>query len=134
MSTSYSAAGHPRVTCLIDGEGGFELKGKTLGIVGAGAIGLRVAELFHALGTAILAYEPHPKAKVPAYITFAALDEVLARSDIVTLHCLLNDGTRGLINRERIGRMKRGAYLINAARGPVVDSAALAAALNDGYL
>jgi D-3-phosphoglycerate dehydrogenase len=117
-----------------EGLVGFELKGKTLGIVGAGVIGLRVAELFHALGCTILAYEPYPKANPPAYITFAALDEVLAQSDIVTLHCLLNDSTRGLINRERIGRMKRGACLINAARGPVVDSAALATALNDGYL
>jgi D-3-phosphoglycerate dehydrogenase len=117
-----------------EGLVGFELKGKTIGVVGAGAIGLRTAELFHALGCAILAYEPHPKAGAPAYIAFTSLDEVLARADIVTLHCLLNDSTRGLINRERIARMKQGAYLINAARGPVVDSAALAAALNDGRL
>jgi D-3-phosphoglycerate dehydrogenase len=117
-----------------DGLVGFELKGKTLGIVGAGAIGIRVAELFHALGCTILAYDPHPGASHPASITFASIDEVLARSDIVSLHCLLNDSTRGLINRERIGKMKRGAYLINAARGPVVNSAALADALNSGHL
>jgi D-3-phosphoglycerate dehydrogenase len=117
-----------------DGLVGFELQGKTLGIVGAGAIGMRVAELFHALGCTILAYDPYPGAKRPDYITFAAIDEVLAQSDIVSLHCLLNDSTRSLINQERIGKMKRGAYLINAARGPVVDSAALADALNSGHL
>jgi D-3-phosphoglycerate dehydrogenase len=115
-----------------DGLVGFELQGKTVGLVGAGVIGKRVAELFHAFGCTVIAYTPE-QINVP-YITQVSLDEVLAAADIVSLHCLLNDATRGLISKERIAQMKQGAYLINAARGPVVDSKALADALNSGRL
>jgi D-3-phosphoglycerate dehydrogenase len=117
-----------------EGLAGFELRGKTIGIVGPGAIGLRTAELFRAFGCTILAYGPRPKPNAPAFISFVPLEELLARSDIVSLHCPLNNSTRGLINRERIARMKQGAFLINAARGAVVDAAALAEALNAGRL
>ena len=117
-----------------DGLVGVELRGKTVGIVGAGAIGTRTAELCHAFGCRVLGYKRHVKGDEPAFIQFVSLDELLAQSDIVSLHCPLNDDSRGLIGKENIAKMKRGAYVINAARGPVVDSQALADALNSGYL
>ena len=117
-----------------DGLVGVELRGKTVGIVGVGAIGLRTAELCHAFGCRVLGYKRHVRGDEPAFVSFVSLDELLAQSDIVSLHCPLNDDSRGLIGRENIAKMKRGAYVINAARGPVVDSQALADALNSGYL
>lgn len=114
-----------------DGLVGRELKGKTVGIIGTGAIGSRVAELCRAFGCQILAYNGFGSGKnKPDYITYLPLKEMLEQSDIVTLHCPLTDQSRGMINAETIGYMKPSAYLINAARGPVVDSQALADALN----
>lgn len=115
-----------------DGLVGCELKGKTVGVIGTGAIGARVAELFHYFGCKIIAYDKIRK-DIP-YITYLPLEAVLEKADIVTLHCPLTDETRGLINAEKLVLMKEGAYLINAARGPIVDSGALADALNEGRL
>ena len=117
-----------------DGLVGCELKGKTVGIVGTGAIGQRTAELCKAFGCKVLGNRRRVTGSEPDYIEFVSLDELLSRSDIVSLHCPLNDSTRGLINAESIAKMKSGAILINAARGPVVDSQALADALNSGKL
>jgi Lactate dehydrogenase and related dehydrogenases len=114
-----------------EGLVGRELKGKTVGIVGTGAIGIEVAKLCHAFGCEIIGYDGFPKKDAPDYITYTSLEELLERSDIVTLHCPLNDSSLNLINKERIGLMKSRSYLINAARGPVVDSQALADALNN---
>jgi D-3-phosphoglycerate dehydrogenase len=115
-----------------DGLVGNELSGKTIGIVGGGAIGLRTAALFHAFDCKILAYDPSPQADTPAYISFVSLEDVLKQADLVSLHCPLLDSTKGLMNQERIALMKKSAFLINAARGPIVDSQALADALNRG--
>lgn len=117
-----------------DGLVGSELMGKTVGIIGTGAIGLRTASLFHAFGCTTLGYKRHRTNENMDFIEQVSLDELLSRSDIVSLHCPLNEESRHLINKETISKMKKGAYLINAARGPVVDSAALAEALNHGYL
>lgn len=117
-----------------DGLVGCELKGKTVGIVGTGAIGLRTAELCRAFGCKVLGNRRHLTGSEPDYIEFVPLDELLSRSDIVSLHCPLNDSTRGLINADSIAKMKPGAILVNAARGPVADSQALADALNSGKL
>lgn len=117
-----------------DGLVGSELQGKTVGIIGVGAIGERTAKLCDAFGCKVLGYKRHVNGNEPSYIEFVSLDELLSRSDIVSLHCPLNDESRHLINRESIAKMKKGAYLINEARGPVVDSEALAEALNSGYL
>lgn len=117
-----------------DGLVGCELKGKTVGIVGTGAIGQRTAELCKAFGCTVLGNRRRVTGTEPDYIEFVSLDELLSRSDIVSLHCPLNDSTRGLINADSIAKMKPGAILINAARGPVVDSQALADALNSGKL
>ena len=113
-----------------EGLVGNELMGKTIGLVGLGAIGLRTAQLFHAFGCRLIAYDPIPGAAAPDYISFVTLDELFETADIVSLHCPLTDETNGLINKERIALMKNSAFLINTARGPVVDSQALAEALD----
>lgn len=117
-----------------EGLVGSELCGKTVGIVGVGAIGSRMAELCHAFGCRVLGNKRHLTGHEPSFIEFMSLDELLAQSDIVSLHCPLTDETRQLINAERLAKMKPGAYLINTARGGVVDSAALAEELKNGHL
>ena len=118
-----------------DGLVGFELFGKTFGVVGTGAIGARVAKIAAAFGCRVLAYSRTEKQElVDAGVQYVSLDELLAQSDFVSLHVPLTDATRGLINAEAIAKMKHGAVLLNTARGPVVDSAALAEALNAGKL
>lgn len=116
-----------------DGLVGCELSGKTVGIVGLGAIGQKTAALCHAFGCRVIAYNHRPK-EAPEYIEQLSLDEVLKQSDILSLHCPLNDSTRGLVGAKEIAQMKETAYLINTARGPVVDSQALADALNSGKI
>lgn len=117
-----------------DGLVGCELRGKTVGIVGAGAIGTRTAELCHAFGCTILGNKRHVTGNEPSFIHFVTLDELLEKSDIVSLHCPLTPETHHLINADRIRQMKQGAYLINTSRGGVVDSEALAQALNEDRL
>lgn len=104
-----------------------ELDGRTFGIVGFGAIGQRVAAIAQALGMRVLVYTrtPHPAPD----IEFTDLDALFARADVVSLHCPLSEQTRHLVNAARLARMKPGAYLINTSRGPLVDEAALALAL-----
>lgn len=118
-----------------DGLVGFELFGKTFGVVGTGAIGARVAKIAAAFGCKVLAYSRTAKQElVDAGVQYVSLDELLAQSDFVSLHVPLTDATRGLINADAIAKMKQGAVLLNTARGPVVDSVALAEALNAGKL
>jgi Lactate dehydrogenase and related dehydrogenases len=115
-----------------DGLVGSELGGKTVGIVGTGAIGIRTAEICRAFGCRVLGYQRHKVEN--SFIEYVPLETLLAESDIVSLHCPLNDSTKHMINQERIALMKPSAILINVARGPVVDSAALAEALNNGSI
>ncbi len=112
------------------------LRGKTLGLVGAGHIAAETARLGRALGMDVLAWTFHPSAERAERlgVTFVPLEELLRRSDVVSLHVPLTDRTRGLIGTRELALMKPGALLVNTARGPVVDTAALAAALNAGYL
>lgn len=118
-----------------DGLVGFELFGKTFGVVGTGAIGARVAKIAAAFGCKVLAYSRMAKQElVDAGVQYVSLDELLEQSDFVSLHVPLTDATRGLINADAIAKMKQGAVLLNTARGPVVDSEALAEALNAGKL
>lgn len=112
---------------------GNEIKGKTVGIVGLGKIGMRSAELFHAFGANILAHKKHPS-EVPAWITLTSLEEVLQKSDIVVLHCPLNEETRGMIDAKKLGMMKPASMLVNLARGPVVNTKDLAEALEKGTI
>ena len=105
-----------------------------MGIIGYGRIGSRSAELFHAFGCEILAQSRSYKENAPRYVQQVSQEELLKRSDIVVLHCPLNDSTRGMINAEKLGLMKKSAILINVARGPVVVAQDLADALNNGTI
>jgi phosphoglycerate dehydrogenase-like enzyme len=112
------------------------LRGKTLGLVGAGSIATELARLGKAIGMSVLAWTFHPSSERAARlgVTFVSLDELLSHSDVVSLHVKLTSESRGLIGAEQICRMKHGALLINTARGPIVDSKALVEALNSGHL
>lgn len=113
---------------------GWEIKGKTVGIIGLGKIGTRTAELFHAFGANVLAQSRTHHDGVAEYIEQVSQEELLRRSDIVILHCPLNDSTRGMINAEKLAMMKPTALLVNVARGPVVVEKDLAAALENGVI
>ncbi len=114
---------------------GFELAGKTLGIVGTGAIGLQTAKIALAIGCRVIAYSRSQRPEALALgIEYLPLEEVMAQSDIVSLHIPATPATKGMINGDMLARMKPTAILINTARGPVVDSAALAQALKDGKI
>jgi len=115
-----------------DGLVGFELEGKKFGVVGTGAIGARVAQIAKAFGCHVYAYSR--TVKEIEGVTFVDLDTLLSTCDVVSLHVPLNDKTKGLINAEKLSLMKPNAVLINTARGPVVDSKALADVLNQGKI
>lgn len=115
---------------------GFDLKGKTIGVVGAGRIGLHVIKMAKGFGMEALAYDIHQDAFLSEVMDFryVSLQELLRRSDIVSLHLPYSATTRHLINRERLRLMKRGALLINTARGGLIDTDALVWALDEGIL
>ena len=110
--------------------------GKTLGIVGLGRIGSMVARRAKGYNMTVLynKHEPDPEAEKELGVTFAPLDELLSKCDFVSLHLPLTDETRHIINAEALAKMKKGSYLINTARGPIVDEAALIAELESGNL
>ena len=113
----------------------FELSGKTLGIVGFGKIGQRVADLAEAFGMRILAHSGHETDQSSRKnFKWASLDEIAKESDFISFHCPLNKHTEGLVNAEFLKKCKKAAYLINTSRGPVIDEQALADALNQGAL
>lgn len=111
---------------------GLELEGRKFGVVGLGAIGSRTARLARAFGCQVYAYNRSPKSVEGVKMT--DLDTLLRECDIVSLHVPLTEETRGLIDEEKLSLMRPDAVLINTARGPVVDSAALARALKEGRL
>ncbi len=112
-----------------------ELGGKTLGIIGFGSIGRAVAKIGSAFNMKVIAHTANPdKYKDVNDVSFVSLDELLEKSDIVTLHCPLTPATTGMVNAEFIGKMKSGAYLINTSRGPVLNEADVADALKSGRL
>lgn len=117
----------------LDLSAGFELHGETLGIVGFGSIGRSVAKLAHAFGMTILAYDPFVS-RHPDYVHLVELDVLLQRSRFVSINCKLTDKTRNLIDEKRINEMRSDAFLINTARGPLVDEKALVRALQNGKL
>lgn len=110
------------------------LAGKTMGIIGFGSIGRQVGRIARALGMEVLATGSRPCPEGEAIGTYVPLDELLARADVVSIHCPLTPETQGLINRETIARMKDGAMLVNNARGAVLVEQDVADALNAGKL
>lgn len=111
-----------------------ELAGKTMGIIGFGRIGQTTGRIARAMGMEVLAYDSHPSDAGRAIAEYVDLDTLLARSDVVALHCPLFPETEGIINRETIAKMKDGAILLNNSRGPLVVEQDLADALNAGKL
>ena len=110
-----------------------EINDKTLGVVGAGHIGREVIKVAQALGMKILAYDVNAAGDEPG-IHFTSLEEVLSQSDYVSLHCPLMPQTRHIINKDTLALMKPTAFIINTARGPLIDEAALIDALKEGRI
>ena len=130
-----------RKTAMMDGairKGGWprtegmQLTGKTVGLVGFGGIAAEMTRLCAGIGMRVLAWNRTPRTH-PG-VEFVELERLLAESVVVSLHLALNDETRGFLSRDRIRAMRRGAVLVNTARGAVVDEAAMLAALEDGHL
>ena len=111
-----------------------EIAGKTLGIIGLGNIGMKVAMIAKEFGMDVFAYTSKNSADLPDGIQKTTLDGLLSVSDILTLHCPLTPETRGMINKETIKMMKQGAIIINTGRGPLVDEQDVADALESGQL
>lgn len=114
---------------------GGEIMGKTVGIIGTGRIGMMTARLFQAFGARVIAYSRTKRPEAEALgISYMPLEQLLAESDIVTLHTPSTPSTRRMLGKEQFALMKPTALFINCARGPIVDSQALADALNEGRL
>jgi (S)-sulfolactate dehydrogenase len=135
QSTSAVAAGHWPRAALSEGR---EIGGKTLGLIGFGSIGQLTAKLAQGVGMRVIAFDAMMDADHPAFaaqgVQPVGLHEVIVSADVVSLHVPLVDSTRGLFDAERIASMKKGAVLINSARGGIVDEVALAQALKSGHL
>jgi len=110
-----------------------ELHGRTLGLIGLGAIGQRVARVADALGMKVVGFDPYP-AGVPKFIRTVDLDTVWALSDVISLHCPLSESNRNLINEATLKKMKPGVLIVNTARGGLIDEPALLAAVRDGHV
>ncbi len=115
---------------------GLGLNGKTLGVIGLGTLGSRVARYGKAFEMDVLAWSQNLTAERAAEVgaTLVGKDELLRRSDVVSIHLVLSDRSRGLVGARELGLMKRTAYLVNTSRGPIVDEAALIRALQDGTI
>jgi D-3-phosphoglycerate dehydrogenase len=111
---------------------GVQLLGKTLGVIGLGGIGCEVARIAKGVGMNVIGYNRTPREGLSCPL--ADIDTLLAQSDVVSLNLVLNDETRGFLNRERIARMKPGAILVNTARGALADEAAMIDALKSGHI
>ena len=120
----------------LNGLVGFDIRGKTVGVVGTGKIGRIVAQILRGFEANVIAYDPLPAPEwaAPRGVSYARLDDVLARSDIVTLHSPLTPDTHHLLNDETLGRLKPGAFVLNTSRGKLIDTSALIKHLKNGHL
>lgn len=135
---TYEAYDRVHRTCSFSQKGlrGFDLEGKTIGIVGTGHIGMKAIQMAKGFSMNVLAFDAFPKEGLDTELgfTYVPLNELLNRSDIVTLHVPYNPHTHHLINKDNVHEFKKGAYLINTARGAVVETDALVIALQDKTL
>jgi len=113
-------------------EAGMQLTGKTLGLIGFGGIAAEVARIAAGSGMKVIAWNRTPKTH-PG-VEFVSLDRLLADSQVISIHLLLNDETRGMISRDKIAKMRKGVILINTARGAIVDEQAMIDALKTGHI
>ncbi len=116
----------------LNGLVGFDLHGRTVGVIGTGKIGQIFIRICQGFGMHVLAYDPYPVQN--AGFPYVSLEELLAKSDIISLHCPLTEQTRHLINRDTIAQMKDGVYLLNTSRGMLVESESLLDALKSGKI
>lgn len=116
----------------LNGLVGFDLHGRTVGVIGTGKIGQIFIRICQGFGMHVLAYDPYPVQD--AGFPYVSLEELLAKSDIISLHCPLTKQTRHLINRDTIAQMKDGVYLLNTSRGMLVESESLLDALKNGKI
>lgn len=116
----------------ISGLEGFDLHGKTAGVIGTGMIGCIFIDICKGFGMNIVAYDPYPKKD--SDINYVSLDELLGQSSVISLHCPLTPDTKFIINEKNIEKIKEGAYIINTSRGKLIDSTALINALKSGKL
>lgn len=116
----------------LNGLVGFDLHGRTVGVIGTGKIGQIFIRICQGFGMHVLAYDPYPVQD--ASFPYVSLEELLAKSDIISLHCPLTEQTRHLINRGTIAQMKDGVYLLNTSRGMLVESESLLDALKNGKI
>jgi len=115
---------------------GFDLEGKTLGVVGTGHIGAHVIRMAQGFGMKVIGFDAYPNAELAKTLNFpyVTLEELLGTSDIVTIHVPYNEHTHHLINKENIRNIKKGAYIINTARGAVIETEALVEAVKSGII
>lgn len=119
----------------LDGLLGFDLHGKTAGVIGTGRIGEVVTQILAGFGCTVVAFDPAPSERCRAAgVRYLALEELLAQSDIVTLHCPLTNDNRHLIDARALGRMRDGVMLINTSRGGLLDTVAVIEALKSGRI
>lgn len=120
----------------LEGLRGMDLKGKTIGIVGTGRIGKEMVKIAKGFGMNVIAFDPFPDKTLSQQMNFEylSLEDLLQNSDIISLHCPLNEKTRYLINKDNIQLVKRGTYFINSARGGIIDTSALMQALKEGII
>lgn len=120
----------------LDGLVGFDIHGKTVGVIGTGKIGAVFASIMSGFGAHVLAFDPHPSAQVRALhgVRYVTLDELTEQADIISLHCPLTVDTHHIIDSQRLARMRNGVIIINTSRGGLVDSQALINALKSGTI
>ena len=120
---------------LLDGLVGFDVHGKTVGVVGTGKIGEIFAGIMKGMGCTLLAYDPYPSEAVKAMgVTYVSLDELLSQSDVVSLHCPLMSATHHMINNASVAKMKKGLMLINTSRGGLIETQAVIDGLKSGQI
>lgn len=111
---------------------GRNLKGKTLGVIGTGNIGQTLIRHIAGFECKILAYNPHPRKEMEAFVTYVDMDTLLKESDVITLHIPLNEDTHHLLDAQAFAKMKEGVVIVNSSRGPLIDSQALIDAVESG--